>query len=413
MPKEKFENVFYFFLFIPILNVLSSIATPFFPGFINPGVIRGVILTLFLIWFFVKKYKSKPDTNLLVVYTFYIFVLCWFSEEPSTSFYIFNKFAISSLMFVIGFHYIKSPLRFLYLQRAFLISVVSIIVYFAFSNVLEVGKQSYQDDSVFFGESGVNITKSIVIFIIGIPLYLRFENKTQYKTIALIALLIGIITVLLGMKRSAILAMSFGFFFYSILTPYKTRLIRSVPLILLVLFLASPYYVPIIEKRFEARQDRVSMTVNQLKENESEGRLLEIQYTIEQTFESIDRVFFGFNVFMKKDYQGRKRMLHVDYSNMLGGAGLIGLILFIGVYVNIIRRQIFYKNLIGNNPISKEILATTAALVAVQVFLSIGGTMQGVSQRGYILLYLGALMGLSLSLLKQKIIQNSATKQTQ
>ncbi len=413
MPREKLENIFYFFLFIPILNVLSSIATPFYPGPLNPGVIRGGILSLFLIWFLINKYKSKPDTNLVVGYTFYIFILCWLSEESSTSFYIFNKFAISSFMFVIGFYFIKSPIRFLYLQRAFLISVVCIIIYFAFSNVFGVGKQSYQDDSVFFGESGVNITKSIVIFIIGIPLYLRFETKNQYKTIALIALLIGVITVLLGMKRSAILAMSFGFFFYTFLTPYKTRLVRNVPLILLALFLASPYYVPIIEKRFEARRGRVSMTVNQLKENESEGRLLEIQYTIEQTFESLDRVFFGFNVFLKKDYQGRKRMLHVDYTNMLGGAGLIGLVLFIGVYVKVIQRQLFYKSVLGNSLLSKEIFATTVSLVAVQAFLSIGGTMQGVNQRGYILLYLGALMGLSLSLVKLKITQNSATKQTQ
>lgn len=413
MPREKLENIFYFFLFIPILNVTSSIATPFYPGVLNPGVIRGGILSLFLIWFLINKYKSKSDTNLVVGYTFYIFLLCWFSEESSTSFYIFNKFAISSFMFVIGFYFIKSPLRFLYLQRAFLISVVCIIIYFAFSNVFGVGKQSYQDDSVFFGESGVNITKSIVIFIIGIPLYLRFETKNQYKTIALIALLVGVITVLLGMKRSAILAMSFGFFFYTFLTPYKTRLVRNVPLILLVLFLASPYYVPIIEKRFEARRGKVSMTVNQLKENESEGRLLEIKYTIEQTFESIDRVFFGFNVFMKKDYQGRKRMLHIDYTNMLGGAGLIGLVLFIGVYIKIIKRQLFYKTVLGNSLISKEIFATTASLVAVQAFLSIGGTMQGVNQRGYILLYLGALMGLSLSLIKLKITQNSANKQSQ
>ena len=154
------------------------------------------------------------------------------------------------------------------------------------------------------------------------------------------------------------------------------------------------------------------MTVNQLKENESEGRLLEIQYTIEQTFVSIDRVFFGFNVFMKKDYQGRKRILHVDYTNMLGGAGFVGLILFIWVYVNIIQRQIYYKQQLGNTQLSKEIFATTVALVAVQAFLSFGGTMQGVNQRGYILLYLGALMGFSFSLFKQKIIQNRAVNQT-
>jgi hypothetical protein len=413
MPKEKLNNIFYFFLFIPILNVISSIATPFFSGSLNPGVLRGIILTLFLVWFLINQYKSHQDTNLMMGYTIYIFILCWFSDEPSTSFYIFNKFAISSLMFIVGFHYISSPLKFLYLQRAFLISVVSIIIYFAFSNVVGVGKQSYQDDSVFFGESGVNITKSIAIFIIGIPLYLRIEPKKRYKNIALIALLIGVITVLIGMKRSAILAMGFGFFFYTLFTPYKTRIIKSIPVILLLLFISSPYYFPIIEKRFEARQNRVSMTVDQLQDNESEGRLLEIKFTIDQTFVSLERVIFGYNVFLKKDFLGRQRMLHVDYSNMLGGAGLIGLVLFIGVYIKIIRRQLFYKNVLGDNQLSKEIFATAVSLVAVQAFLSIGGTMQGVNQRGYILLYLGALLGLSLSLIKQKFIQKRATNQIQ
>jgi hypothetical protein len=74
---------------------------------------------------------------------------------------------------------------------------------------------------------------------------------------------------------------------------------------------------------------------------------------------------------------------------------------------------LFYKTVLGNSLLSKEIFATTASLVAVQAFLSIGGTMQGVNQRGYILLYLGALMGLSLSLIKLKITQNSANKQSQ
>ncbi len=412
MNKEKVNIVFYFFLFIPILNVLSSIATPFFSGSLNPGVIRGVILTFFLLWFLFNKYRRHQDTNLLMFYTFYIFILCWFSDEPSTSLYIFNKFAISSLMFLLGFHFVTSPIKFLLIQRSFLISLIIIIIYFAISNVVGIGKQSYQDDSIYFGESGVNITKSIAIFIISLPLYLRIESNKKYWTLGIIALLIGIITIIIGMKRSAILAMSFGFLFYSLLTPYKTRIIKSLPVVILLLFLTSTYYFPIIEKRFESRQNRVSMTVDQLQENESEGRLLELKFTLEQTFNSLNRIFFGYNVFLKKDFLGRQRMLHVDYSNMLGGAGIVGLILFLSVYVKIIFRQNHYKKILGKDQLSKEIFATSISLIAVQAFLSIGGTMQGVNHRGYILLNLGSLIGLSISLIKIKSLQKSAAKQT-
>ena len=405
LGKEKLDNLFYFILIIPVLNVVSSIATPFFPGGLNPGVLRGILLTVFLAWYLVAKYKQSKYTNVLMIYTVYIFILCWFSEEVNTSFYIYNKFFVSSLMFVIAFENVRSPKRFLLMQRAFLISLGAIIIYFAFSNVAGIGNQSYQDDSVLFGESGVNITKSIVIFLIGIPLYQRLEPSARYKLLATGILLIGIVTILLGMKRSAILATGFGFLFYTLLTPYKSRLIRTIPIILILLIVSAPYYLPIIEKRFEARQERVSMTVDQLQQNETEGRVLEFYFTLDDTFGegNVARALFGFDVFLKKDFMGHKRMLHVDYNNMLGGAGMVGLFLFIFVYVRILQDIFRIRGFLKESLLIREIFATSVALVAVQAFLSLGGTMQGINLRGYILMYLGALLGFSVYLYKTKL----------
>ncbi len=411
--KQKISFELLLFLIIPILNVTTSIATPFFPGGLNPGILRGAYLTLYLVWFLIARYKMNVQTSLVVIYTFYIFVLCWFADQPSVSFYIFNKFAINSLMLLVGFHYIKNANNMLYLLRSILICLVLILLYFAYSNVFQIGERSYQDDSVFFGESGVNITKSIAIFVMGIPLYLRLEQNARYKTIALVVLLIGVIAIALGMKRSAILATTLGFTLYTLYTPYKTRLIKALPVILIALMLTSPYFLPIIEKRFEARQSRVSMTVDQLQDNESEGRLLEIKFTVEETFISLKRTLFGFNVFMKKDFMGRERMLHVDYMNMLGGAGLIGLTLFLAVYFRIIQQVRSLKKKLNDSPLIREVFATCLALVGVQAFLSIGGTMQGVNLRGYILLMLGSLMGFSIYLYKLKLLQKRANQPSQ
>jgi hypothetical protein len=317
------------------------------------------------------------------------------------------------MMFLIGFYYVKDLTTFLYTLRSIFISLMIIIVYFSISNVFQVGSQSYQDDSVFFGESGVNITKSIVIFIVGIPIYTRIETNSKFKSIALVVLVIGVIAVVLGMKRSAILAMVFGFAVYTFLTPYKTRIVKSLPILLFGILLTSPYYMPIIEKRFETRQEKVSMTVDQLQDNESEGRLLEIQYTVEETLESLPRLLFGYNVFLKKDFQGHERMLHVDYMNMLGGAGIIGLVLFLAVYFKVVRQVNTIRLKLKNNLLSREIFATTVALVSVQAFLSFGGTMQGVTQRGYILFYLGIFLGFSVYLYKHKLLQNRENNSSQ
>ena len=138
------------------------------------------------------------------------------------------------------------------------------------------------------------------------------------------------------------------------------------------------------------------MTYQNLTQSETEGRVVEVQLTINETFNAgLDRVLFGYNVFMKKNYLGHKRMLHVDYMNMLGGAGIFGLFLFLFCYfkiyqfINRIYREMKkYKYI-------KELFATAVALLAVQALLSIGGTMQGLDLRGAILMYLGALASIS------------------
>jgi hypothetical protein len=84
--------------------------------------------------------------------------------------------------------------------------------------------------------------------------------------------------------------------------------------------------------------------------------------------------------------------------NMLGGAGIIGLGLFLYVYYRIGWLLWRIKQKMKNNLFILELSATGLALIAVQAFLSIGGTMQGVNLRGYILFMLGAILSVMISL---------------
>ena len=97
-------------------------------------------------------------------------------------------------------------------------------------------------------------------------------------------------------------------------------------------------------------------------------------------------------------------MLHIDYMNMLGGAGIIGLSLFLFIYWRI---WFFAKKIkkTGVNSLAKnEIFAMICALLGVQAFMSFGGTMQGLDLRGTILLLLGAFLALGLQELKKEDI---------
>lgn len=406
MPKENISTVVKIFLMIPILNVVATIFTPYFPGgSLNPGVIRGVILTIFCIWFILSKKHVNAISKSTYFFLFYLLILCFFSSSILTSLYIYNKVFIASLFLPLALYFLNSEQTFLILIRTSIFALAILELNFLLSNFLGIGFATYKDESILFGESGVNITKYMVIFIMLIPFYLKFEKNKSLRILASILLISGIIIVILGMKRSAILALSGGFLIYALMTPYKSRILRITPFIAAFVLLSGPYYIPIIEKRFKARQERVSMTYNQLSSSEEEGRLLEVKYTIEQTFgDSFERIFIGYDLFLKKQFQGHRRMLHIDYMNMLGGAGIIGLSLFLFIYWRI---WFFAKKIkkTGVNSLAKnEIFSMICALLGVQAFMSFGGTMQGLDLRGTILLLLGAFLALGLQELKKEDI---------
>ena len=205
---NRVPNIFLIILLIPIINVSAAILTPLFPPrALNPGVIRGLFLTVFTIWFLFTQYKSNVFGKITIVFLVYIFTLCWLSDDFNTSIYIFNKVYIASILLLIGYHYVKNPIRFLLFQRAFLVSLFLLELYVISANIFGWGFATYKDDSVFFGETGVNITKYIVIFVIGIPLYLKTEKDKQYRSLAIVLLFIGVLITFIGMKRSAILAL--------------------------------------------------------------------------------------------------------------------------------------------------------------------------------------------------------------
>lgn len=406
MPKENISTVVKIFLMIPMLNVVATIFTPYFPGgSLNPGVIRGVILTIFCIWFLLSRKHMNAISKSTYFFLFYLLILCFFSSNILTTLYIYNKVFIASLFLPLALYFLNSEHIFLILIRTSIFALAILELNFLLSNFLGIGFATYKDESILFGESGVNITKYMVIFIMLIPFYLKYEKNKPLRIFASILLVSGIIIVILGMKRSAILAISGGFLIYALMTPYKSRILRITPFIAAFVLLSGPYYIPIIEKRFKARQERVSMTYNQLSSSEEEGRLLEVQYTIEQTFgDSFERIFIGYDLFLKKQFQGHRRMLHIDYMNMLGGAGIIGLSLFLFIYWRI---WFFAKKIkkTGVNSLAKnEIFAMICALLGVQAFMSFGGTMQGLDLRGTILLLLGAFLALGLQELKKEDI---------
>ena len=126
--------------------------------------------------------------------------------------------------------------------------------------------------------------------------------------------------------RSALLALIGGSLTYIVLSPQKIRSFKFLFFASILLVLTSPLYYPVFKTRYEARQQKVSMTFDEL--DEEEARIYEINITFKHFFDAkIGEKLFGNDLFLGRDLfgSGRKRMMHVDYMNLLIGAGIIRL----------------------------------------------------------------------------------------
>lgn len=381
-------------LAIPVINVLATIAIGHFQGgMLNPGTLRAIIVFGLIFVFFAKGLPADRILNSTYFLIFFLLISTLLSMNLGESLYVYLRFVIASIMFVIGFVAIKDRAGLLYLSRV-VIAILGIkVLYIALANYLYFGTSDYLDDSFFFGETGVNITKEMVVAVFVAPVFLLLEKNNTYKLTGMVLLLIALVIILIGLKRSAILSVTAGGIVYLITSPRKLRSLRIALFALSVLFAFSAYYMDLVSERYIARSEKVSMAYGEL--NEEEGRVVEIKIVWNEFLKKNPlRQLIGSGPFLiREDYFGLKRIIHIDYLNLLDGAGILGLFAFLWVYFAIARRIFFVSGKIKHSPFIQELKAVGLALIVIQLVMGIAGSVTGIGLRGLILLYLGAICG--------------------
>jgi len=384
---------YYFVLAIPVLNIIATITTNYFPPVtVNPGSIRAALILVFVIWMFMTEDISNNMPNKInLIFICYIFLLVFFSADISYSLIVSLKVIIASLLFTIGFHYIRS-LEMLYRLHISLFIVLGIILLTVLiSNIFSIGLSDYLKDTFYFGEAGVNLTKNIAVIVLISSVFFDFKNKIRYKYLIIAMIILSIIVLIVGLKRSALMGLAFGLGTYLILTPNKPKTFIYYFIIVFLLFLLYPYYSSVLQKRFEARQEKTVMSIDRIEE---EGRIDEIRFELEKFSKAgLVQKLFGKDIFLQRRFFGRNRMLHIDFINLLSGSGIIGLSGFLGFYLSVYLYFRKYYKYLKSYTLFREFNALVISLFVLQFFMSIAGTIEGIELRGTILLYLGSLLG--------------------
>jgi len=283
--------------------------------------------------------------------------------------------------------------------------VVLVIYVFIFvsSNIFSLGYSDYLEDSIFFGFSGVNMTKGMAILVLISPLFFSFINKKSLRGVVLMIVITSVIIIILGVKRTSIISLFVGYFVFFVFSPQKSRLTKGFFLIVMAIFISSPFYFGSLKDRIEAREEAGRFNIELA--NEEEGRVIEMKEVINSFINNnISYKLFGAEFFNSAEYFRTDRMLHTDYTTMLAGSGIIGLSLFVLVYCMLFLKACYFYRIFRTNFFNQNIIAVSFALIIALIILGFAGTVTGIALRSIAFMFLGA--AFSILRIEERLINN-------
>jgi hypothetical protein len=391
LPKSNAES---FIVLLPIINGFATILTPHFgDSLFNPGVIRAIIIALFFVPFLIEKFPYKyPVAQLTLLFICYLFILTLISSKFFTSFNVFLKVMVSSSGLLFGIYYGKDELFLKRISISISVMLIMFLVDFFLANLFGYGGRSYLgvENELNFGASGVNLAKQVSAILLMMPvIYSQFDSKFIKRILISISIL-AVLFVLFAFKRSALTALVLGYLYILYAIPNKIKSFKWVLIFLMFGLLLTPIYLDQVLDNFQARKEAIYLDK---EENlEKQARYNEyLKITNAWVNGTISHKLVGSELFNDTYLYRVRRMLHTDYMSLLSGSGIIGLILYILIYLSIIfslRRKSKYFNFL----ITYYYEAIGIALVIGMIFFGISGLVQAIEPRGTILLFIGALI---------------------
>jgi hypothetical protein len=307
----------------------------------------------------------------------------------------FMKISMSLLMLPIGYKVAQLDKNLMI--KGIYWTVIILLLNYIISQFFKLGVSIYSEDSFYKG--GATASAPIILSMSILIFFSAFNsNQLPYsKLYTVIISAISIFVILLSVKRGAILSLVTGFVVYFIFTSKKLNTSFRLILIGLSLILILSEYSDVIQKRVDARS-------TEKNEIQNENRYREVFYMFEEMSTlTIPQILFGYEPFNSSKtmakYFGRPRQLHVDYTILLLGTGIFGLLAYLVLFWVIYRYSQRLKSAFFRTRISKghlevnENFALIASLIVLSLTMSFSGGIQFISYRIILFLYIGYAIG--------------------
>lgn len=391
---------------IPI-NVLFDISLLFF----EKGGIIPIIRALFLILIIIKLAIEKPQNTKYyrwnLIFCFYVLVNVAFSSNIGQSLSVSLKIIISILTFIIGFNAFDSFKGLKKLNESMVYVLLILVLNFVVSSFFKLGESVYSENDNFLVGNLRDSWNLFTYSILVVPLLLFQNIKNRKNTLLIFCLaFINFVILLLSIKRVAITGVFLGLLIQLYLTFQLKKVAKYFVVIGFLFILSLPLYQDLLFSRLESRSSRFESG-----SLENEARYLETGYVWDEvlSFQNPVKSFFGLEGFNSVgNYAEGKfgdRNLHVDYNLIVNTIGIVGLLLYFMIFVEIYLNYLKVKNIRVKIPIRllNQLKALFWVLLIVPFFTSFGGQMYHVTFRMIIFIYLGAILGLFYKLQRNKM----------
>jgi len=357
----------------------------------------GIFLALFAI--ILIKYKLSSKFNVIFILLIFLLIKPFFTANPYSSF----KVAISVIsfvsLFVAGFIYFS---KFENLSRLVKPIRISLLIYLLNSVVftlLKIGHDYYGDAIIFQGSmplfSSYGIMYSILFLI---------SQLDKLKKIDFILIFLNISILILLTKRTPVLLLIIGLIIILGMNRniyFKSKNIGNTMIFLLLSSLV--FYYSFVESA-SRREEFTRLKVKEAP------RYLEYVILYDEIVKA-DNIFtaiLGKDLFVEKGRYGLhqdimdvikdQRRLHSDYAILLYGGGIIGLGLYLYIFIRLFRKYLFFTKT------TKFHSNLKAIFLAILICLFINGFVDSLTvatARAIPYLYLGGLLGTIFSLSKK------------
>ena len=380
---------YHFILLIAALNVLTAITSAYFPeGDLHTGIIRAIVMILFFVYY-IPKLELDLTTKIIIIYLVYLAILIPFSSNAESTLSAYIRHGISLMMFPIAFAYFQNINNIHYLYFLTIISLTLIIFNYFVAQYFGIGRTPYYEGGIYLGGGGVQQTYLIAYFLLLLPLFFHFDIPSKLKNIIYLIYPVAIIPLLLIGRRGAILGFLIGILVYLVFTYRKSKAILVVGAIIISAVIAINLYYEQFSGILEHRMRGV-------EEPEKIGRFAEYYWAKDLIREKgYSHALFGSELFNYQSISRGRRALHNDFTTILIGSGIIGLSLYMLIYIVIIMCYRRYSITIKSQSIKKELRAVLYSLIAAGFIISISGQYYVISALAILFILLGAILGIS------------------